>query len=357
MPALLADTWDNHDLCDRLVAHGVLTPEDSVAGFKREGNPVQVITTSLIPHGVDADGFVDQMGGVHVHEAGLSDAQIAALFTDHLVDQGVHRDFAYNGQARYIREIRRTHNLRTNAGRDQSQRAQILGDANGTGLHGLVGISAGNATIAGTTLTDTGNPFPTATSAAGNSGLQGHVVYVLPQANSGTPAMGVIANNTAGALKVDQWYALPIALTAGIPNAATPTSPCNWVIGPQVGPFNWIGLSTRATTAATDVLRSADSLYGDGSAGGAATELTTNGLARQFVFAVMSAAATTTLTNTWTYTGSGAVTINSVVLCNSGTGGGAASGGGLMYLATAISAATVTNNGDTASVNPWTQNW
>ena len=59
----------------------------------------------------------------------------------------------------------------------------MFGDAGtGSGLSGVAGVATG---AAATTLTDSGAAFVTATSAAGNAGLQGHVAIATPN-NSGT---------------------------------------------------------------------------------------------------------------------------------------------------------------------------
>jgi hypothetical protein len=81
-------------------------------------------------------------------------------------------------------------------------------------------------------------------------------------------------------------------------------------------------------------------------------ELTTNGLARKQGGVSHSAGASqTVLSATWTYNGAaGTVTINGVGLFT------ASSGGTMTHEASVTSAPTVTNNGDTVTIN-YTQNY
>jgi hypothetical protein len=81
-------------------------------------------------------------------------------------------------------------------------------------------------------------------------------------------------------------------------------------------------------------------------------ELTTNGLARkQATVSHTTGASQTVLAATWTYNGAaGTVTINGVGLFT------ASSAGTMTHVASVASAPTVTNNGDTVTIN-YTQNY
>ena len=244
--------------------------------------------------------------------------------------------------------IRRQHNLRLNVGRDQLQRTQNFGDVASGSLNGLLATAAGAAPTA-TTFTDTGAAFPTATSSAGNAGLQGKIVFVNA-ATWTSSVFGIILSNTATVLTIDQWYAIPLTGSAGTtPGATRPYLVASWM-----APFNWIGLSTSVSAAAAaDVTRSADGLWGDGTSSGVATEQTTNGLARAFQANAFPSAGQVTATHTWTYTGSSSVTIGKVIWFNS-----LAAAGTLPFLETLLNAtATVNANGDNIQLNTWQVNY
>jgi hypothetical protein len=234
-----------------------------------------------------------------------------------------------------LKQVVRSHNLRTTMGRDQWQRLTMFGDvtAAATGYTGVSGTATSAATA--TTLTNTAAAFPTAGGV--NGGLQGHIV-VCPAAG----VYGVILSNTATVLTVDQWTSLTSATGAA---GTSPASGAVYSVLPWAGPALWMGLSTSSAAAAVgDVLRTADGLFADGTTSGTATEQNANGLARAF-----PSAGNISLSKTWTYSGSTLVTIYKAVLCNS-----LAAAGSLLVLETLLSAsATVSASGDTIQ-NTWT---
>lgn len=317
---------------------GRLDPRSFISGFRKLLNPVEVRTTSLIP-----DGQKVNRRELVTDPRAFSEGQGVWDPKDR-----VWRDPAFGMQRRVWREIRRTHNTRLNVGRDQIQRIGTFGDV-GSSLNGLLAAYTGTTA---TTLTGSSG-LPTATSAAGNAGLQGHVVYVQNStiANS---VIGVILSNTATAITVDQWYALPLTGAAG----TTPTNAAGnaFVLPGGSWPW-WVALSTSsAAAAAADVTRTADGLWGDGTSGGAATEQTTNGLARAYVgqgggtAPTIPGAGQIADNHTWTYTGSSLVTIPKVVMFNS-----LAAAGTIPMLETLLNAqATVNTNGDTIQLASWT---
>ena len=304
---------------------GVLDPRGLWMGWQSVVNPVQATTTSLITD--DAD----------VHPATI--ARDPAVFTDPWWDGKHWRDRAWDNRRRCVRQIRRTRNLRTTQGRDNWQRGVMSGDitANSTSYTGVSG--AATATAA-TTLTNSGAAFPT--SGGINGSLQGHIVVATTTNNR----YGVILSNTATVLTIDQWYDPASASGA---SGSTPGATTAYQVLPGMGPALWIGLSTNsAAAAAGDVLRTSDGLFADGTTGAAATETTTNGLARAYQQATY-ATGNYALAHTWTYTGASSVTLAKVVLCNS-----LAAAGSLLFLETLLSATgTVTASGDTIAVT-WT---
>ena len=321
-----------------MLTSGILDPRSFVTGYRRVVDPVEVRTTSLVPD------------GARVRPWEL--VRDPSAFTDPVLIKGEWRDAAFGEQRRVYREIRRTHNLRLNVGRDQFQRIVTLGDI-GSSLNGL--SATGTATLpTATTWTGTGT-YPTATSSAGNTGLQGHgllVANAIALSAYTNPVFGVILSNTATVITVDQWYAIPITGAAG----TTPAAGSAAIVLPQSLPTWWVALSTSTTSpAATDVTRSADGLWADGTAAGAATEQTTNGLARAYAGSggatapTFPAAAQEDLNHTWTYTGATSVTIGKVVLFNSAAGAGT-----IPFLETLLNAsATMTTNGDTIQLASW----
>ena len=321
------------------LARGILDPASFVAGYRRYLDPVEVRTTSLVPD------------GTRVHPREL--VQDPCAFTQPVLVGSEWRDGAYGMQRRVYREIRRTHNLRLNVGRDQFQRIVTFGDI-GASLNGLAATGTATAPTA-TTWTGTGT-YPTATSSAGNAGLQGHALFVANAITADAftnPVVGVILSNTGTVITVDQWYALPLTGAAG----TTPSSASAAFVMPQSLPTWWVALSTSSTTpTATDVTRSADGLWGDGTATGTATEQTTSGLARAYAgyggttSPTFPGAGQEEFLHTWTYTGASSVTIYKVVLFNS-----LAAAGTIPMLETLLNAsATVAANGDTIQLNGWT---
>lgn len=225
-----------------------------------------------------------------------------------------------------LKAVRRAHNLRTTQGRDQWQRVLMSGDV--SGLDGLTGTATSTTA---TSLTNTGAAFPTATSSAGNAGLQGKIVL------AGT-VFGVILSNTATVLTVDQWYAIPCTGAAG----TTPAGTAAYVILPGSNWGAWIGLSTDATApAAGDTCNAGTGLF--------LNEQTANGLARTYIAATFPAAGEYQYANTFTYTGATSVVIAKGVICNSK----AAAGTLLLFETLASATATVNASGDTINLT-WT---
>ena len=336
MTAIREDTPANRSIDNLLLKKGILDPEGFESGYAEHAHPVEVHTTSLLAHGAE----VPENAVLAGPKLGLSDDQIKALFTDPFLDGDTWRDKAFDGQRRYIREIRRHTNLRTTQGRDQWQRPLMAGDV-GTGLTNLVAAYTGTTS---TTLTGLSG-LPTATSSAGSTGLIGHLVFV-PNSTVGNSVTGVIVANTPTTITVDQWYAMPNTGAVG----TTPTNGAGTAYVLGMSPMSWVGISTSVSAAAAgDVLRTADGLFGDGTSGGAATEVTGPGLGRAWVAPTFPGAGQFQWVKTWTYTGSSLVTLGKVLLTNS-----AAVVGGLLGFDTLLSSTgTVNANGDTIAVNPW----
>jgi hypothetical protein len=241
--------------------------------------------------------------------------------------------------------LRRQANLQVDDGRNGLERGSLFSDIAANAAFAAI---KGQATASSaTTLTvPTGIP----TTGGLNGSMQGHVVYVGPNSSgAGSQVYGVLMSDSATVLTVDQWY--DPTSTSGA-SGTTPNATGFFIITAGCGVANWIGLSTDATTAAAaDVLRTADGLFGTGTSGSGATEQTANGLARTFVLPTFPATHQTQLQNTWTYTGTGAVTLAKVVLANS-----KAAAGSKLHLETLLSATgTVTANGDTIQAT-WTIN-
>ncbi len=323
----------------RHLAAGILDARSFVSGYRKFPDPVEVRTTSLVPD------------GARVRPWEL--VRDPTAFTQPVLVGAEWRDAAYGMQRRVYREIRRTHNLRLNVGRDQQQRIAMFGDV-GASLNGLAATGTATSPTA-TTWTGAASSFPTATSSAGNAGLQGHMVFVANAVTSDAftnPVAGVILSNTATALTVDQWYAVPITGATG----TTPAAASAAFVLPGAAPVWWVALSTSTSSpAATDVTRSADGLWADGTSSGTATEQTANGLARAYCGYGSSTNPTDNTAgqynflHTWTYTGATSVTIGKVVLFNSAAGAGT-----IPLLETLLNAtATVAANGDTIQLNTW----
>lgn len=315
-----------HDLAQ--CRAGVLDVRSLFAGQRVLRNPVEVTTTSLIPDSAEVDP-----------RRLVTDSR---LFTEPVYDGRVWRDLAFDRRRRVVRQVRRQHNLQLRAGRDRLMIPSMFGDA-GASLNGLVVAYTGTTA---TTLTGASG-LPTATSAAANSGLQGHVV-IVPNATVANTVLAPILSNTATAITVDQWYAIPVTGAAG-------TTPANSAGTAYVLPggshwLPWIALSTDTTAAAaTDAEPGGATFTGEQTASGLARAYAGQGGATAPVITPGTTTSTIALAHTWTYTGSGAVTLAKVLLYNA-----ASATGNLISFETLLNAqATVTTNGDTLQVT-WT---
>lgn len=330
----LRDPRKHFKIDNWLMERGIIDPLGFQNGFRPARNPVEVTITKLVPNGQKVDKRLL-----------VKDPK---NFTDPVLVKGVWVDRAWDFQRRELTAIRRTKNLRVTMGRDQWQRALLMGDVGGSGVgNGLV------VPYTGTTVNSvTGaSGLTTAGTSAGNTGLQGKV-FVVPNATPANTVFGIITANTATAITVDQWYAIPVTGAAG-------TTPANGAgtgyVLPGMSWAAWVGISTSVAAAvAADVLRTADGLYGDGTTGGAATEQNASGLARAYcgqggATAPTYGSGTYVLDHTWTYTGAVLVTLAKVVMCN-----GFPAAGNLLFLETLLSApGSVNANGDTIRTT-WT---
>lgn len=318
----------------RLLHAGVLDRKSFRDGWRPMVNPVEVRTTSLV--GDDAD--VDPV--LLANEPGA--------FTDPaLRKDGCWGDAAFGMRRRCWRQIRRQHNLQLTVGKNQIQRIQSFGDV-GSGLNGSFVAYTGTTA---TTLTGASG-LPTATSSAGNTGLQGKICYVT-NATVTNSVFGVIVSNTSSAITVDQWYAVPVTGSSG-------TTPANSSGTATILPGGtwawWVALSTNSAAAvATDVTRTADGLWADGTTSATASELTASGMARAYCGQGGSTAPTipgsgqTQFNHTWTYSGASLVTVYKVVLFNS-----LAFAGTIPLLETLLNAAaSVATSGDTIVLSGW----
>lgn len=307
---------------------GVLDPRSLVSGYRSQGNPVEVKTTSLIPDSAEVDP--------------RTIATDSRLFTEPIWDGKVWRDLAWDRRRRVVREIRRQKNTQLRSGRDRLMIPAMLGDA-GSSLSGLVMAYTGSTS---TTLTGASG-LPTATSAAGNSGLQGHVILV-PNATVANTVLGVIVSNTSTVPTVDQWYAIPVTGAAG-------TTPANsagtaYVLPGGSGWLPWIALSTDATSpAATDAQPGGATFTGEQTANGLARAFVGQGGATAPIITPGTTTSTIALAHTWTYSTTGAVTIAKVLCYNS-----ASVAGNLIGFETLLNATgQVSLSGDTIAVT-WT---
>jgi hypothetical protein len=210
---------------------------------------------------------------------------------------------------------------KTNIG--QGKQALAL---SGGGVAGF--LSAGSTTYSATSATPGTAPSWTASTGT-NFGAanvwQGFICVAL------TGVYGVITSNTTTALTVDRWY------NPATPTGAVGTTPASgqFIILPGNAPCYWMGISTATTVALTDIAL--------------ASEQTTNGLGRAqatfaHTFSNSSANNTYTLTNTFTYSGSGAVTLDSIGIFD------AASSGIPLFTTVLNASATVTASGDQVTV-------
>lgn len=329
-------------------SRGTLDLRSLLSGYIPQEHAVEVRTTSLVPDGakVHPDELVRD-------PKAFSDNGKGAFWTGKEF-----RDVNYGFQRRVYREFRRQHNLQLSIGKNQVQRLQAFGDV-GTSLNAIVATGTGTAPTA-TTWTGAAASFPTATASSGNVGVAGHLAFIANAISASAftnPVVGVILSNTATVLTVDQWYAVPITGAAG--TTPSTNSACFVLPGGSIG--YWVALSTNSAAAvASDVTRSADGLWADGTSGATATEQTASGLARAYVgnggatAPTFSGSGTTTpvvanFGHTWTYTGSSLVTIAKVIFFNS-----LAAANTIPILETLLnSAASVNANGDTIQLNTW----
>lgn len=315
---------------------GILDPLGFENGFRPTRNPVEATFTTLIPNSRKIDKRLI--------------ASNPRLFTDPVKVKGVWVDRAYDMQRREITAIRRTKNLRVTMGRDQWQRALMMGDVGGAAVGN--GVAGALTAATANTATPAGGGLTTAATSAGNTGLQGKIIFVGPNNSGvGSAVFGIIVSNSATVITVDQWYVIPVTGAAG----TTPNATGNYAILPGMSWASWVGLSTSvAAAAAGDVLRTADGLFGDGTTGGAATEQNASGLQRAYcgqggTTAPTYGSGTYVLAHTWTYSAGALITLAKVVMCNS-----LPAAGSLLFLETLLSASgTVNAIGDTITAT-WT---
>jgi hypothetical protein len=323
-----------------LLRHGILDPEGYKSHRQPQVNPVEVRTSSLVDDSVKLNWWEEVRDPI--------------LFTKPIVlPNGEVRDAAFGMQRRRLREVRRSHNLQVDLGKNQIQRIQSFGDV-GAALNG--GAVTGTATApTATTWTGAASSFATAAAGSGNTGVQGKVLFVANTLAAGAftnPVFGVIVSNTATVATVDQWYAIPMTGAVG----TTPAANSAGLVLPGGSWALWVGLSTSvAAPAAADVTRTADGLWGDGTGAGAATETVVSGMTRAWVGQGGTTAPTFPATkqialgHTWTLGTAGSLTLGKVILFNA-----LAVAGCLPLLETLLSAtATVSAVGDTLQVT-WT---
>lgn len=176
--------------------------------------------------------------------------------------------------------------------------------------------STGNQTYTATTVTPAVSPAWTVNQWAGKLVITATQVY------------GVIVSNSATALTVDQWYN-PATPTGAA--GTTPAANTAFVILGGAAPANVMALTNTVsfTPAATDTTLSG--------------EQTANGLGRKFAtFTYTTGASSYQQATTWTYTGSGAVTLTGIATFDCLT-----QSAGVMLHETAFgTSATVSANGD-----------
>lgn len=321
----------------RLLHAGVLDRKSFRDGWRPMVNPVEVRTTSLVADEADIDPvFLANEPGAFTKPA--------------LRKDGCWGDAAFGMRRRCWRQIRRQHNLQLTVGKNQIQRIQSFGDV-GSGLNGSFVAYTGTTA---TTLTGASG-LPTGTSSAGNAGLQGKICYVT-NATVANSVFGVIVSNSATAITVDQWYAIPVTGASG-------TTPANSAGTATILPGGtwawWVALSTDVASnapAATDVVITASGLWGTaGASTGTVTELTASGMARAYcgqggaTAPTIPGSAQTQFNHTWTYSGAVLVTVYRVILLNS-----LAAAGTIPLLETLLNAAaSVATSGDTIVLSGW----
>ena len=171
------------------------------------------------------------------------------------------------------------HNLTTDTASGYTNRRDWQSKALGGGLAPVASMTGTATASSGTTLTNSGASFPTA-----SQGLAGMIVVVGPNASgTGAISFGVIVSNTGTVLTVDQWYSGGTWATGTTPNATG-----LYTILPGQFPAMYLAITTDATTPT-----SADTTL--------TSELTSGGLARALAtWAHTAAAGTYTLTHQWT---------------------------------------------------------
>lgn len=206
----------------------------------------------------------------------------------------------------------------------------------GGGTTGYVNTSGAVAYAASTpwTVTPTASPAWTVSTSTnfGAANVWTGYVCVAGGGVSGVMAYGTIISNTATALTVDKWYSAASPTGAAIGPPATNSS---FIIIPGNASAWYMGITASTSIAQTDTAL--------------ATEQTTNGLGRApatfaHTFSTTTANSSYTLANTFTYTGTGALTLNSIGVFD------ALSGGVPLFTTGLSAAATVTASGDAVTV-------
>lgn len=202
----------------------------------------------------------------------------------------------------------------------------------GGGTTGYVNTS-GAVAYTTTTVTPTASPVWTASTSTnfGAANVWTGYTVVAGGGVSGVMAYGTIISNTATALTVDKWYSATSPTGAAIGPPAVNTS---FIIIPGNASAWYMAITASASIAQTDTAL--------------ASEQTTNGLGRApatfaHTFSTTTANSSYTLANTFTYTGTGALTLQSIGIFDALTGG-------VPLFTTALSAtATVTASGDSVT--------
>lgn len=260
-PPMRERTRDNIREDYDLVRRGILDPRSFREGYLAKANPVEIV----VRHGQN------------------------------------HPNPRLRGQ---LKAIRRSHNVRTNAG-GRWLYSLLGGNTSATqGTATLTGTATG---VTATTLTNTGAAFPASTAVtAGNdttnaSALAGQVAT----AKNGLvgcivvmgAAYGVVMSNTATVLTIDQWYAVGTNTGAV---AATPAAGVYNIL-PGQAPAAWVALSNNATALTTSNLYTSDtSLPGEITASSSPTSGTGtgtgSGLLRSYVLGSSQSGAATAQT-------------------------------------------------------------
>lgn len=224
-----------------------------------------------------------------------------------------------DGVLKHLSEMR--HNLTTDTASGYTNRRDWQSKAMGDGGTTEFATSVGAATAtSGTTLTNSGAAFPTA-----SQGLAGRVVAAGPNASgTGATVYAVIVSNTGTVLTVDQWYN-PATGAAG----TTPNATCNYQIIPGQYPARYLAVTSDATSPT-----SADTTL--------TTEATTNGFARALGTYSHTAAATTYALQK-VFSATGTLTVNKEAVF----GAANPTAGGVMPFESAEPSPPTLINGDT----------